>query len=90
LKSATFDDLPLFVLHAMKREQPPGTSAEFWIELQGERDAHAADLARLSRRGVVVRAEQSGHNVHVDEPELVAQVIRDAIVAAQEPALAQR
>jgi pimeloyl-ACP methyl ester carboxylesterase len=83
LKSATFDDLPLFVLYALKREQPPGTSAEFWTELRAERDAQATDLVRLSRRGTLVRAEQSGHNIHTDEPDLVARVIRDAIVAAE-------
>jgi pimeloyl-ACP methyl ester carboxylesterase len=86
----TLGDLPLFVLNAGKRDQPPGTSAQFWTELKAEREVQAADLVRLSRRGSLIRAEQSGHNIHNDEPALVARAISDAIVAASKVADARK
>lgn len=45
-------------------------------------EAHRA-LARQSRRGVHLVGEQSGHWVHLDEPELVLRIIREAWESAR-------
>jgi pimeloyl-ACP methyl ester carboxylesterase len=44
------------------------------------RNDHAA-LAALSTRGKLVIAERSGHHVQLDQPELVAQAVTDALTA---------
>ena len=55
--------LPLVVLTAGR--QPPG-----WFQLQDE-------MARLSSRSMHFTADSAGHYVHLDDPGLVIQVIRD-------------
>ena len=70
--------MPLVVVVAGKREQPPGTTDSFWNQLKAERDAQGSDLARLSSRGVLLRAERSGHNIQTDEPDLVVRAIKIA------------
>jgi pimeloyl-ACP methyl ester carboxylesterase len=74
-------DRPLIVLHAGKRP-PPGTSEEFWKNLTQERDDQGMDLARLSRNSKFVRDPLSGHNIHVDNPTLVANAIEEVVTAA--------
>jgi pimeloyl-ACP methyl ester carboxylesterase len=76
LQPATLGDLPLVVIVAGNRERIPGTTDSFWNQLMAERDSHGRDLLRLSSRGVLIRAERSGHNVQTDEPELVAQAVK--------------
>lgn len=49
-----------------------------------ERETQGADLVRLSSRGVLIRAERSGHNVQTDDPALVARTIQQALKAARE------
>jgi hypothetical protein len=46
------------------------------------RQEHAA-VARLSRNGRLVVAEQSRHHVQLDEPELVVTIIRQVVNAAR-------
>jgi pimeloyl-ACP methyl ester carboxylesterase len=79
----TLGDIPLVVLTAQKMEIPPslGLSAEgveemkaLWAEMQ-------AQLAALSSRGEVVRAEESGHFIHLDQPELVIEAINHVLDA---------
>jgi pimeloyl-ACP methyl ester carboxylesterase len=76
VRTATLGDMPLVVIVAGKREQPPGTTDSFWNQLKAERDVQGSDFARLSSRGVLLRAERSGHNVQTDEPDLVVKAIR--------------
>lgn len=47
------------------------------MQLERERIEHNADLLRLSRNSKVVIADKSGHDVHIDQPEVVVQAIRD-------------
>ena len=49
-----------------------------WNELQ-------ADLVRLSERGRLVVAEQSGHHIHSDEPELVAAIVEEMLDDYEKP-----
>ena len=53
-------------------------------------DHHAApyadwqrDLAQLSSRGRQLVASDSGHWIHLDEPELVIRAVRDTVEAAR-------
>jgi pimeloyl-ACP methyl ester carboxylesterase len=60
--------LPLTVVTAGR--QPPG-----WARLQEE-------LASLSSRATHLIAEKAGHYVHLDDPGLILQVIRDVVQQA--------
>jgi pimeloyl-ACP methyl ester carboxylesterase len=75
-------DRPLIVLHAGKRPPPPGTSEEFWKNLIQEKDDQGMDLARLSRNSRFVRDPLSSHNIHVDNPTIVANAIEEVVTAA--------
>jgi pimeloyl-ACP methyl ester carboxylesterase len=68
---ATLGGLPLVVLSRTVDSTALGI----------ERDKQQADLAALSTRGRHVVAPRSGHNVHLEDPELVAREI-NAIVAS--------
>lgn len=78
LKAPPLGDLPLTVMSRGKRQWPAGTAGdskeEAWQNQQKE-------LARLSRLSHSVVAPKSGHHIHLDEPDLVADVVRDMITA---------
>jgi pimeloyl-ACP methyl ester carboxylesterase len=42
-----------------------------------------AELAQLSPSGTFMIAEKSGHKIHIDQPELVVEVIRQVVEAAR-------
>jgi len=42
-----------------------------------------AELARLSPSGTYMIAEKSGHKIHIDQPELVVDVIRQVVEVAR-------
>ena len=67
---ATLGDLPLVVI-----SRTVDTTA-----LAIERDKQQEDLAALSRRGRHVVATKAGHNVHLEDPELVVREVRAVIV----------
>ena len=69
---ATLGDLPLIVI-----SRAPGQPAD---SLERERAALQRDLVALSRRGEHVVARRAGHNVHLEEPELVAAQVRRMVV----------
>jgi pimeloyl-ACP methyl ester carboxylesterase len=73
---------PLIVLAAAKPSTPPGTSQEFAEQLGREKDEQMSDLAKLSRNSKLIRDPSSGHNVHVDNPQLVAGSIEEVVDAA--------
>jgi pimeloyl-ACP methyl ester carboxylesterase len=68
-------DRPLVVLAAGKRPAPPGTPDTLWQRLRVEKDGQKVDLSRLSRNALFVLAPTSTHNIHFDEPALVARAI---------------
>ena len=47
-----------------------------WAQLQSR-------LAALSPRGKMVVAEQSGHDIHLEQPELVIGAVREVLAATQ-------
>lgn len=71
-----FPDVPLVVITRGEQQWPDNplgvSREEQWRKMQ-------AELANLSPQGRHVYAEQSGHMVHLDQPELVADIIRDMV-----------
>jgi pimeloyl-ACP methyl ester carboxylesterase len=79
---STLGDIPLIVLSRGlgRMTAGPGISAED-AELSGiANDEMQADLAALSSRGKHIIAEDSGHYIHIDQPELVIDAIRELVV----------
>ncbi len=79
----TLGDIPLVAIrHGRSEMQPDGAITpdviqEYeatWTQLQQEQ-------AALSPRGKVVVAEHSGHNIMLEQPELVIDAIREVIIA---------
>ncbi|HTD82206.1 MAG TPA: hypothetical protein VK648_00280, partial [Gemmatimonadaceae bacterium] len=50
--------------------------------LERERRALQADLARLSTRGRLEFVPNSGHNIHVEAPDVVSKAIHDVLEQA--------
>ncbi len=83
LHIASFGDLPLIVLSAGQEETISFLSDtenqqrwEVWQTLQSE-------LAALSSESKQVIAEQSGHNIQLDQPDLVIDAIQEMLDAIQ-------
>ena len=72
---ATLGSLPLVVI-SRAPETPADSSTT-------ERAALQRDLVALSNRGTHVVAEHAGHNVHLEEPELVVEVVRKLVRGAK-------
>ena len=75
---ATLGDLPLRVLGRTTGGYPNGmqVSAD---DLERERRDLQLDLSRLSTRAQLIYAPHSGHNIHLEDPDLVVHSIRDVI-----------
>jgi pimeloyl-ACP methyl ester carboxylesterase len=78
-----FEDKPLIVISAAARtgSPPPGVSEEDWRQLNEEKGAQQADLARLSQNSKAFVAKESDHEIHIHEPRLVVDAIRDVVDA---------
>lgn len=73
-------DLPLIVLARGTPPTPPGgTSAGQPDEVEQAWFALQQQLAGLSTRVTLVRATRSGHNIHLDQPELVLDAIHQLL-----------
>lgn len=74
-------DVPTVVLTAMRQAEKP----EFFLEtpqaLAIKRDLHA-DFVRQFSAGTQVVTARSGHNIQLEEPELVTEAVRKVIAAA--------
>jgi pimeloyl-ACP methyl ester carboxylesterase len=82
-KPDALNDRPLIVLAPTRLDRPPpGTSDDLWMELKLEKDDQAMGLVMLSSNSKLVRDPSSGHNVHVENPQLVARAIEEVVVAA--------
>ena len=62
-------------------EMPPSWSPEQRKRREELRRSLQADLAKLSKTGLLITALRSGHFVHHDEPALVASAIRQLVEA---------
>lgn len=74
---ATLGDLPLTVIARAEGGYADGMSISA-ADLEKERRELQADLARLSRKGRLVFSN-SGHNIHVEDPDLVIRSIRELV-----------
>jgi pimeloyl-ACP methyl ester carboxylesterase len=79
----TLGDIPLIVLTRglSTVPDPLGLSDEEAQQVEAVWDELQAELAALSSNGEQVIAEESGHFVHVDQPELVIDAIRQVVEA---------
>lgn len=78
-------DIPLIVLSHGKTQQIPGLPAEVSREFEQIFQQMQSELAAQSPRGKRIVAEQSGHYIQLDQPELVIDAIREVVEAARRP-----
>lgn len=81
-KAADMGEIPLTVIAAGIVDQfAPGTSKEVQGKIkQALRDA-ASDTSKLSKNGKLVVAENSSHNVQLEQPEIVINAIKEMVTA---------
>ena len=72
----SLEDRPLVVLTQATSKLPEG-SADSWTSV-------GARLAKLSTNSALVMAEESGHFIEQDQPELVAAAIEEVVRAARD------
>lgn len=77
-------DRPLVVLvHGQPGPVAPGTSPEVAQRIEALMHELAAEMAGLSTSGKLVVAQKSGHEIHVTEPDLVVEAIREVVAEVQ-------
>jgi pimeloyl-ACP methyl ester carboxylesterase len=78
-------DMPLVVLSRglTQMSTGPGVSAEDVEGFRIANDQMQAELAALSTRGKQIIAEDCGHHIHVEQPQLVIDAIREVVEAAR-------
>jgi pimeloyl-ACP methyl ester carboxylesterase len=81
LKITSLGDMPLIVLSAGSLESIPSLSEAENQHLREEMQAQQSELAALSSNSKHVIAEQSGHMIQFDQPNLVIDAIREVVVA---------
>ena len=78
--------MPWAVLaHALPFDLPDGTAGLDSAELEAILRASNEDLATLAPGSRFFVAAQSGHDIHQDQPELVAEALRQVVTAVREP-----
>jgi pimeloyl-ACP methyl ester carboxylesterase len=77
-------DKPLIVLTAGPLQlEGMGLSQEQAHQIDEAHSEHQADLARRSQNGKQIIAEESGHYIHLEQPDLVIDAIRQVVDAAR-------
>ena len=77
-------DKPLVVLSAGSRgEMFPGFSQEESDQFNEAWTKSQADLTQVSQNSEQIIAEESGHNIQEDDPDLVIDAIRQVVEAAR-------
>lgn len=88
-QTGSLGDIPLIVLkHGRPDSVDPQMPPEVTAHIEGGLSELAQAMAGLSTRGKLVVAEQSGHAIHYDQPDLVIAAIREVAEATQRPATA--
>ncbi|HZU66017.1 MAG TPA: alpha/beta hydrolase [Ktedonobacteraceae bacterium] len=78
--SCTRFDFPLVVFSHGKPDMFEGMMSEREIEKAEESWRQMqAEMARLSPQGKLIIAENSGHIIHIEQPELVVEAIREVV-----------
>ncbi|HEU0002237.1 MAG TPA: alpha/beta hydrolase [Ktedonobacteraceae bacterium] len=77
-------DIPLVVIaHGLPEMFAGHMSAEEAAQAEQHWQQMQAELARLSPSGTYMIAEKSGHKIHIDQPELVVDAIRQVVEATR-------
>jgi pimeloyl-ACP methyl ester carboxylesterase len=78
--------MPLVVLSRGRTQMStgPGISAEAVGQFKVANDEMQAELAALSTRGKQIIAEDCGHHIQVEQPQLVIEAIREVVGAVRE------
>jgi pimeloyl-ACP methyl ester carboxylesterase len=79
LQISSFGNLPLSVLTAGVYHPNPAQSDAENQQYSDEWQAMQSELAALSSTGIQIIAEQSGHNIQFDQPDLVINAIREMV-----------
>jgi pimeloyl-ACP methyl ester carboxylesterase len=72
-----------------KPAAPPGISTDEWEQFNDEKRRQKVEFTKLSHNSKLMVAENSGHHIHLDEPEVVINAIRQVIDAARRGAKLQ-
>jgi hypothetical protein len=67
------------IRHGIPAPRLPGTSRERHAEIEDALEAMQRRLSMWSRRGRLIVAEKSRHDIHIDEPEVVVNAIHDVV-----------
>jgi pimeloyl-ACP methyl ester carboxylesterase len=78
-----FGDRPLFVLAAGKRPAPPGITEDTYKNIRRSSDQDRVQAANLSRNSKFLRDPDSGHNIQIENPKLVARAIEEVVAAVK-------
>jgi pimeloyl-ACP methyl ester carboxylesterase len=77
-------DIPLAVLAGVRDEGTlPGVTPEESKRLREEKSAQKEAMTRLSTNSKYIATAKSGHEIHLTEPDLVVQAIREVVEAAR-------
>jgi pimeloyl-ACP methyl ester carboxylesterase len=78
-------DKPLIVLlPKFQYGNPPGElSQEEWKRISDEKRQQKLEFTKLSRNSKLIIAENSGHHIALDEPQVVINAIREVVEAAK-------
>ena len=74
-----FGDLPTVVLRSPPRPPMPGLPDSYQAATETALDHGFMELAAESTRGTLLEVEDTGHNIHDDQPEVVMDAIRDVM-----------
>jgi pimeloyl-ACP methyl ester carboxylesterase len=74
-----FGDLPTIVLRAPPRPLPSGLPDSYHAATLAAIIAGHQELAAESTRGTLIEVEDTGHNIHDDQPDIVMDAIRDVM-----------
>ncbi len=79
-ETQSLGDLPLIVLtHGIANAAPPGVSPDLAAQTEQAWQTLQEKLAKLSTRGELIVATQSGHEISLDQPDLVLDAIRQVL-----------
>jgi pimeloyl-ACP methyl ester carboxylesterase len=83
-RARPFPDVPLVVVSHGLPAAVPGMPDQALRDYEAAWQQMQAELAALSSQARRLVAERSGHMVHHDQPELVAEAIRQVVMAARD------
>lgn len=79
-------DIPLIVLQH-GQEQPMMASPEVTAALEETFARLQQEMADLSSNGQLITAEQSGHAIHLDQPELVVAAVHEVVTTVRQASM---